>query len=282
MSLSAVPIVCAAVMYGAAVAALMAATAFVVEDVRRRYPTREDRFQHRRVRVDGRCSRARGTCSSAKRRRRDGRGCPGGGSRVPHEHRPRGVDDRAGADPGLRHGDRLVHHEDRDAVPFALSLSIVPLFIVVWTTHPYVALTAVVPLAAVVLHLRSLEASRQATALSLTDPLTGLGNRRQLSERLQRELDRSDSSREPLSVCMLDVDDFKAINDSRGHAAGDDALVAVAGALRQGGEAFRLGGDEFVLLLPDHDTAARRGRCTRRDRARPCPRRRDHRRHGDV
>jgi diguanylate cyclase (GGDEF)-like protein len=56
----------------------------------------------------------------------------------------------------------------------------------------------------------------------------------------------------PISVCLIDLDDFKSINDRYGHETGDAALTAIAGTLRQGGEAFRLGGDEFVLLLPRH------------------------------
>jgi diguanylate cyclase (GGDEF)-like protein len=144
----------------------------------------------------------------------------------------------------------------RSAIPYALALSVVPLFIVAWSADPYVAMLAVVPLAGIGLHMRSLEQSRKATELALTDPLTGLGNRRHLNERLQRELDRAETTGEPMSICLLDLDAFKGINDSRGHEAGDEALVAVAGALRQGGEAFRLGGDEFVLLLPDHDRDA--------------------------
>lgn len=142
------------------------------------------------------------------------------------------------------------------ALPVTLAVSVVPLFIVSWRVHPYVAVLAVVPLATVALHMHSLEKSRQATALALTDPLTGLGNRRHLSERLARELDRADAASEPLSVCVLDVDGFKAVNDEQGHEAGDRALVAIGDALRQGGEAFRLGGDEFVLLLPGHDAEA--------------------------
>ncbi|HLX18702.1 MAG TPA: GGDEF domain-containing protein [Gaiellaceae bacterium] len=141
----------------------------------------------------------------------------------------------------------------RSAIPYALSLSVVPLFIVAWSADPYVAMLSVVPLAGIGLHMRSLEQSRKATELALTDPLTGLGNRRHLNERLQRELDRAEETLEPLSICILDLDGFKGINDTRGHEAGDEALVAVAGAFRQGGEAFRLGGDEFVLLLPNQD-----------------------------
>ena len=139
------------------------------------------------------------------------------------------------------------------ALPFMLAVSVVPLFIVSWRVHPYVAILAVVPLVAIALHMHSLEESRQATALALTDPLTGLGNRRHLNERLARELDRADAAGEPLSVCVLDVDGFKTINDRLGHEAGDEALVSIAEVLRNGGEAFRLGGDEFVLLLPAHD-----------------------------
>jgi diguanylate cyclase (GGDEF)-like protein len=141
------------------------------------------------------------------------------------------------------------------ALPFTLSLSVVPLFVVSWRVHPYVAVLSVVPLVAVALHMHSLEDNRHANALALTDPLTGLGNRRHLAERLARELDLANASGEPLSVCVLDVDGFKEVNDRGGHEAGDQALVGIANVLRQGGEAFRLGGDEFVLLLPGHDAA---------------------------
>ena len=62
-------------------------------------------------------------------------------------------------------------------------------------------------------------------------------------------------------MCLLDLDDFKRINDQHGHPAGDRVLAQVSTRLRQGGEAFRLGGDEFAVLLPGVDEAARtRGR----------------------
>src|SRR6266508_3422054 len=57
----------------------------------------------------------------------------------------------------------------------------------------------------------------------------------------------------PITLCFVDIDDFKKINDRFGHPSGDRVLSQVAGRLRQGGEAFRLGGDEFALLLADHD-----------------------------
>jgi diguanylate cyclase (GGDEF)-like protein/putative nucleotidyltransferase with HDIG domain len=92
--------------------------------------------------------------------------------------------------------------------------------------------------------------------LALTDPLTGLGNHRHFQERLQRELGTAQEEGLPLTLCFIDVDDFKKINDRFGHPVGDRVLSQIAGRLRQGGESFRLGGDEFAILLPKHDEAA--------------------------
>jgi diguanylate cyclase (GGDEF)-like protein/putative nucleotidyltransferase with HDIG domain len=85
--------------------------------------------------------------------------------------------------------------------------------------------------------------------LALTDPLTGLGNHRHFHERLQRDLDQAEARGTTLSVCLVDIDDFKHVNDTFGHPVGDEVLAQVATRLRSGGEAFRLGGDEFALLL---------------------------------
>jgi diguanylate cyclase (GGDEF)-like protein len=96
----------------------------------------------------------------------------------------------------------------------------------------------------------------QAMRLALTDPLTGLGNHRQFHERLQAELTRAELRNSPLSVCLLDIDDFKHVNDEFGHPVGDSVLAEVASRLRGGGEAFRLGGDEFAVLLAGADEQA--------------------------
>jgi diguanylate cyclase (GGDEF)-like protein len=84
---------------------------------------------------------------------------------------------------------------------------------------------------------------------AMTDELTGLGNRRRFLPEGHRALNRG-----PLSVALLDLQDFKRVNDERGHLTGDAVLRRVAELLRDcaqpGGEAFRLGGDEFALLLP--------------------------------
>jgi diguanylate cyclase (GGDEF)-like protein/PAS domain S-box-containing protein len=86
-----------------------------------------------------------------------------------------------------------------------------------------------------------------------TDFLTGLGNRKDLQEILPAAIDRVGESSESLAVCIMDLDDFKAINDSYGHAAGDFLLQEVARrmkrSLRHGDYVARLGGDEFVLIL---------------------------------
>ncbi|MGH2936457.1 MAG: diguanylate cyclase domain-containing protein [Gaiellaceae bacterium] len=140
-------------------------------------------------------------------------------------------------------------------LPSVLALSVAPLFVIVWQSHPAVALLAVAPVVAVGMQLRAADERRHATALSLTDPLTGLGNRRALVNRLDRELNRADETGASVSVCMLDLDGFKEINDTRGHDAGDRALAAVAEVLRRDGEAFRYGGDEFMLVLPGRTRA---------------------------
>jgi diguanylate cyclase (GGDEF)-like protein len=94
---------------------------------------------------------------------------------------------------------------------------------------------------------------------ALTDPLTGLPNRRALEDRLHEELRRARRYRTPLACVMADLDHLKPLNDTLGHACGDQALQAMAGVLhaelRAIDFAARVGGDEFLLLLP-HTGAA--------------------------
>ncbi len=97
----------------------------------------------------------------------------------------------------------------------------------------------------------------QLARLAITDSLTGLANRRHLFAELEREVRRASRSRQPLSVLMMDLDHFKAVNDQYGHAVGDQVLVAMAGRclarLRTTDICGRIGGEEFVALLPDTD-----------------------------
>lgn len=138
-------------------------------------------------------------------------------------------------------------------IPFALMASAALMLVVLWQRSPILSAALLGPLIAISLYQRSTHRALRAMRLALTDPLTGLGNHRHFHERLQRELVAAEEATEPLSLCLIDVDDFKRINDHYGHPAGDRVLSQVATRLRQGGEAFRLGGDEFAVLLPEHD-----------------------------
>ncbi|TYB39266.1 diguanylate cyclase [Micromonospora sp. AP08] len=97
----------------------------------------------------------------------------------------------------------------------------------------------------------------EAQRLSLTDPLTGLWNYRYLRESIRREVERANRFGRMLSVLALDLDRFKDVNDTWGHAAGDAVLVEFArrvrGEIREVDLAFRQGGEEFVVLLPETD-----------------------------
>src|SRR5258706_155497 len=98
------------------------------------------------------------------------------------------------------------------------------------------------------------ERATQFQLMSITDPLTGLLNRRYLEERLTDELNRSERYNYSMSCLMIDIDDFKSYNDRNGHQAGDVALKitahALKAALRSADVACRYGGEEFCILLP--------------------------------
>jgi diguanylate cyclase (GGDEF)-like protein len=107
----------------------------------------------------------------------------------------------------------------------------------------------------------SAEVSRRraeaASEMSMTDPLTGLRNRYGLQRALQRELSEARRYARPLSCLLLDLDYFKAVNDTYGHAAGDTALMQAARvlseAVRGSDVVCRYGGEEFLVLAPETD-----------------------------
>lgn len=104
-------------------------------------------------------------------------------------------------------------------------------------------------------HLSNAKLYREARLTSLTDPLTGVGSRRLLEDKLEIEWTRAKRYRRPFSIAIIDLDNFKTINDVLGHASGDDALKELAACMKNQKRASdvlaRYGGDEFVVLMPE-------------------------------
>jgi diguanylate cyclase (GGDEF)-like protein len=106
-------------------------------------------------------------------------------------------------------------------------------------------------------NLRLQQANEVLNQLSITDGLTRLHNHRFFQDHLTREIKRADRTREPLSMLMIDIDDFKRLNDRFGHAAGDELLARIARILnesvRESDLLARYGGEEFVILASGTD-----------------------------
>jgi diguanylate cyclase (GGDEF)-like protein/putative nucleotidyltransferase with HDIG domain len=104
-------------------------------------------------------------------------------------------------------------------------------------------------------HLTNASLYQHARLTSLTDALTGVGSRKLLEDRLQTEAARAKRYKRPFSVSIIDLDNFKTINDVLGHAAGDDALRKLAECMKSQKRTpdvlARYGGDEFVILMPE-------------------------------
>lgn len=109
---------------------------------------------------------------------------------------------------------------------------------------------------------RQVRAARSLHRMAMTDPLTGIANRRRIEDLGQPMLDEAIRRDEPMAVVVLDVDHFKQVNDACGHQAGDVVLQRIVdscrGMLRHGDQIGRVGGEEFVVLLPNTDAHAAR------------------------
>ncbi|HVX57783.1 MAG TPA: GGDEF domain-containing protein, partial [Candidatus Saccharimonadales bacterium] len=170
---------------------------------------------------------------------------------------------------------RLTVNLTASIVPFALSLALTGLALVLLPSEPVLArvmiLLAVVAYGArnalLTAHHLSVEDERRVLRRSLQqsvfqDELTGLANRRGIQRALERAWERAVEQGEALAVAMMDIDHFKAFNDTYGHLAGDDCLSAVGATLRNGALAHagvtvgRYGGEEFLMLF--EGTAAER------------------------
>lgn len=109
------------------------------------------------------------------------------------------------------------------------------------------------------LTLENMQLNRKLREFAFIDPLTGLYNRRHFHERLRSEINRSGRKKEPVSLLMIDVDNFKHYNDDFGHIAGDRALkqlgALLKSSLRQMDIIVRYGGEEFTVILPETSLA---------------------------
>src|ERR1035438_6220377 len=111
---------------------------------------------------------------------------------------------------------------------------------------------------------------QRAERMARIDPLTGIPNRRSLTESLEAEISRSERSKLPLTVMVSDVDNFKSFNTRFGHLTGDRVLMDVASLLKKNFRAedfiVRYGGDEFVVVMPDTDMERARAAVERLNR----------------
>ncbi len=129
-----------------------------------------------------------------------------------------------------------------------------------WTTDPRLLVLLAGPLFTLTLYQRTALTTRVATRDALTDSLTGLGNHRSYQSRLREALERAEESGGEVSLCLVDVDEFKGCNDRYGHPVGDQILLQLSRLFVEGGqvEAFRFGGDEFALVLEQNEEDAYR------------------------
>jgi diguanylate cyclase (GGDEF)-like protein len=152
--------------------------------------------------------------------------------------------------PGLRQGGGA----------FAIMVFLAALAANLWVMHSWLLVLLAGPLFTLTLYQRSALHSRIAIRDARTDNLTGLGNHRAYQAALRERISETDRSGMPFSLCLVDVDNFKHVNDIYGHPVGDDVLALIAEMLgaADNAEAFRFGGDEFAVLFSLDEMSAYR------------------------
>jgi diguanylate cyclase (GGDEF)-like protein/putative nucleotidyltransferase with HDIG domain len=159
---------------------------------------------------------------------------------------------------GLRYRTTILNQVRYSAPTFAIMAFLAALAANLWTVEPVLLVLLTGPLFALSLYQRTALRSRLAVRDANTDNLTGLGNHRAYQAALRERIAEAERNGAEFSLCIVDVDDFKRINDTYGHQVGDDVLAALAEILRHArdGVAYRCGGDEFAILFPGNGTAA--------------------------
>jgi diguanylate cyclase (GGDEF)-like protein len=159
---------------------------------------------------------------------------------------------------GVRFRDVLFPGLKRNGLVFLMMWVLAALAANLWAAHPWMLSLLAGPLFTLTLYQRSVYHSHVAAKDARTDNLTGLGNHRAYQAALRDAITDAERDGTEFSLCIVDVDDFKRINDTYGHQVGDDVLVALAEILSNArdGEAFRCGGDEFALLFAGDGTGA--------------------------
>ncbi|HVA30032.1 MAG TPA: diguanylate cyclase [Gaiellaceae bacterium] len=152
--------------------------------------------------------------------------------------------------PGIRHG----------GAAFAIMSLLSALAANLWVMNSWLLVLLTGPLFTLTLYQRSALHSRLAAHDARTDNLTGLGNHRAYQTVLREMIDESRRTGTPFSLCLVDVDNFKHVNDTYGHPVGDDVLVRIGERLAgiAHGQAFRFGGDEFALIVSLDELSAYR------------------------
>jgi diguanylate cyclase (GGDEF)-like protein len=152
--------------------------------------------------------------------------------------------------PGLRRG----------GAAFAIMVLLAALAADLWVMQSWLLVLLAGPLFTLTLYQRSALRSHLASRDALTDNLTGLGNHRAYQGALRDAIGECELGGKPFSLCLVDVDNFKRVNDHYGHPAGDEVLVTIGGLLSapEHAQAFRFGGDEFAVIFSLDEMSAYR------------------------